>query len=71
MKKIIPFEKELLFKTSVNEITAISLEHNLDLSNEDTISGNFIITGEYKITEASIQKESFSFELPFDIALGT
>lgn len=71
MRKIIPFEKELLFKTSVNEITAISLEHNLDLSNEDTISGNFIITGEYKITEASIQKESFSFELPFDIALGT
>ena len=71
MKKIIPFEKDLLFKTSVNEITAISLEHNLDLSNEDTISGNFIITGEYKITEASIQKESFSFELPFDIALGT
>ena len=71
MKKIIPFEKELLFKTSVNEITAISLEHNLDLSNEDTISGNFIITGEYKITEASIQKESFSFEIPFDIALGT
>ena len=71
MKKIIPFEKELLFKTSVNKITAISLEHNLDLSNEDTISGNFIITGEYKITEASIQKESFSFELPFDIALGT
>lgn len=71
MKKIIPFEKELLFKTSVNEITAISLEHNLDLSSEDTISGNFIITGEYKITEASIQKESFTFELPFDIALGT
>ena len=71
MKKIIPFEKELLFKTSVNEITAISLEHNLDLNNEDTISGNFIITGEYKITGASIQKESFSFELPFDIALGT
>lgn len=71
MKKIIPFEKELLFKTSVNEITAISLEHNLDLSSENTISGNFIITGEYKITEASIQKESFTFELPFDIALGT
>ena len=31
MKKVIPFEKELLFKTSVNEITAISLEHSIDL----------------------------------------
>ena len=71
MKKVIPFEKELLFKTSVNEITAISLEHSIDLISEDTISGNFIITGEYKITEASIKREPFSFELPFDIALGT
>ena len=71
MKKVIPFEKELLFKTSVNEITAISLEHSINLISEDTISGNFIITGEYKITEASIKREPFSFELPFDIALGT
>ena len=71
MKKVIPIEKELLFKTSVNEITAISLEHSINLISEDTISGNFIITGEYKITEASIKREPFSFELPFDIALGT
>lgn len=69
MKQIIPFKKELLFKTKVSEITSISLEHTLDLKSDDLISGKFHISGDYKMTEGSINRESFSFELPFDIAL--
>lgn len=69
MKQIIPFKKELLFKTKVSEITAISLEHNLTLKEDDLISGEFYITGDYKMTEGSINREKFDFKLPFDIAL--
>lgn len=69
MKQIIPFKKELLFKTKVSEITSISLEHNLSLTTNDLISGEFIITGDYKMTDASINREKFNFTLPFDIAL--
>ena len=69
MKQIIPFKKELLFKTKVSEITSISLEHTLTLRNDDLISGEFYISGDYKMTEGSINREKFQFKLPFDIAL--
>ncbi len=69
MKQIIPFKKELLFKTKVSEITSISLEHTLSLKNEEMISGEFHITGDYKMTEGSINREEFAFHLPFEIAL--
>ena len=69
MKQIIPFKKELLFKTKVSEITSISLEHTLSLKNDDLISGEFIVSGDYKMTEGSINREVFNFRLPFDIAL--
>ena len=69
MKKIIPFEKELMFKTKVCEITAISIEHNYKMEDDDLISGNFLISGEYKMTEGSINREKFEYTNPFDIAL--
>lgn len=69
MKQIIPFKKELLFKTKVSEITSISLEHTLTLKQDDLISGEFHINGDYKMTEGSINREKFDFKLPFDIAL--
>jgi len=69
MKKIVPFNNVLNFETDVREITAISLEHDIK-KEPDAISGVFYITGEYKITEGELKKETFSFELPFDIALG-
>ena len=68
MKKIVPFNNVLDFNTDVKEITAISLEHEIDKS-PDMISGVFYISGEYKITEGLLDKEKFNFELPFDIAL--
>lgn len=69
MKKIVPFNNVLTFNTDVREITAISLEHDIKTSKE-AISGTFYITGEYKMTYGSLEKEKFSFDLPFDIALG-
>lgn len=68
MKKIIPFNNVVDFKTDVREITAISLEHEIK-KYPDMISGVFYISGEYKITEGLLEKEKFNFELPFDIAL--
>ena len=68
MKKIVPFNNVLNFSTDVKEITAISLEHEIN-KNPDIISGVFYITGEYKITDGQLEKEKFNFELPFDIAL--
>ena len=70
MKKIIPFNNVLEFKTDVREITAISLEHEIN-KYPDMISGVFYITGEYKITDGQLEKEKFNFELPFDIALSS
>ena len=69
MKKIVPFNNVLSFKTKVSEITSISLEHEIQKS-DDAISGKFIIEGDYKNLIGDIETEKFSFELPFDIALG-
>ncbi len=69
MKQIIPFKKELPFKTKVCEITSISLERDIDVGDDGVISGVFHITGDYKMNEGSINREDFSFDLPFDITL--
>ena len=65
MKKIIPFHKEIPFKTNVEEITSISLEHTIH-PEKDKIVGDFIVSGEYKISDHSNCVESFSYELPFE-----
>lgn len=71
MKKIVPFKKEIVFKTNLSEITSISLEHTLHVANgdENLITGEFIVSGDYKIADSSINTESFHFDLPFDINL--
>lgn len=67
MKKIIPYKKELKFDTEVAEITSISLENTLKKASKDYITGEFIVSGEYKINPTSTDTEKFNFELPFDI----
>ena len=69
VKKIVPFNNILTFNTDVREITAISLEHEIK-KDPSCISGVFLISGEYKITDGQLEKDKFNFELPFDIALG-
>lgn len=69
MKQIISFKKELPFKTKVSDITSISLERKLKVEEEGIVTGVFHITGDYKMNEGSINREEFSFDLPFDITL--
>lgn len=69
MKKIVPFKKEMLFNTNVSEITSISLEQNLGVKDKSVISGDLIISGEYRMSDSSINTEEFYFELPCDINL--
>lgn len=71
MKKQLSFKKELVFKTKLCEITSISLEHHILKKEDGVISGEFIINGEYKMTEGSINREKYDFKLPFDIALNS
>lgn len=66
--KIVPFVKDIKFNTKLSEITSISLEHDLKL--EDlSVAGEFIIKGNYKINDISINKEEFNFKVPVYISL--
>ncbi len=69
MKKIIPFIKDLNFQTKISDVTSIALEHNLNMENEDSIVGNFVVSGKYKINSVSINEEDFDITIPFDITL--
>lgn len=69
MKQIISFEKEIAFKTMIGEVTSISLEHTLSFQSPSTISGDIIVSGTYKMTEASTLEEDFQYAIPVDIML--
>lgn len=68
MKSIIPFKKDIIFKTNLSEITSISLEHSLSIK-DDTVKGEFIISGEYKVTDTSTTVEPYEIKLPFEIVM--
>jgi len=69
MRKFIPFKKEIPFKTNISEITSISLEHNIQKTSDNVVSGSFIVSGDYKIADTSVTTENFKFDLPFDIEM--
>ena len=69
MKKLIPFQKDLSFDNKIHEISSISLEHTLKLNEGNQISGEFIVSGTYKLTEASINVDPFEYILPFSISI--
>lgn len=71
MKQIITLEKEIAFKTMVGEISSISLEPDLSFINDSEIEGNLIISGTYKMTEASTLEEEFNYKVPVEIMLTT
>ena len=70
MNLIIPFTKDIKFNTSIVEIVSISLEHDYTV-NDSEILGNFIISGDYKSHEVSVNKEHFEYVLPFSVDLTT
>lgn len=69
MKKIIPFKKEIVFKTNLSEITSISLEHTLQVDKNNMVIGEFIVSGEYKMVDTSVNVEAFSFNIPFEVSI--
>lgn len=69
MKKIITFTKSINFKTQIVEITNIEVNHDLELNDNYELKGNIIVSGKYKMTEASIIEEDFNYNLPSVIAI--
>lgn len=69
MRQIITLEKEIAFKTMIGDIASISLEHDLDFISDSEIEGNLIVSGTYKLTEASTIEENFNYKVPVEIML--
>ena len=69
MKQIIPFEKDILFKTKIGELTSISLDNDLILKGEDIVTGNFYIKGTYKMISSSTNEEEYSYKITCEIQI--
>ena len=69
MKKKVTFEKSIEFPTMIGEICEISLDQELKFTNESNVEGDLLLTGKYKMTEASRLEEDFSYKIPTEIAL--
>lgn len=64
MRENFEIEKELKFNNNLYEVLSISLEEKHDVIDNKLI-GNFLVSGEYKIHEISLNKEKFNFKIPF------
>lgn len=69
MRQIVNIEKEIAFKTMLGDITSISLEEDLSFINDSEIEGNLIVSGTYRMTEASTLEEDFNYKVPVEIML--
>ena len=69
MKKKVTFEKSIEFPTMIGEISKIDLEQELKFTDESSVEGHLLLTGKYKMTEASRLEEDFSYKIPTEIAL--
>lgn len=69
MKKKINIEKKLDFSKMISEITAISLEHDLNFIDDYNIEGNLIVSGKYKSMVASQIEEEFEYKIPVEISM--
>lgn len=67
MKKVVPFKKEVVFDTNIDEINSISLEYEISKKESNLISGKFIVSGDYKMTSTGSNLDAFNYELPFNI----
>lgn len=68
MENIINFKKDINFDTAIYEINELNIDYQYNVL-EDTIKGNYIITGTYKDSEIKIGSESFNYQVPFTIEL--
>ncbi|MGN0973488.1 MAG: LysM peptidoglycan-binding domain-containing protein [Bacilli bacterium] len=68
MNKLVPFHKNIEFKTSIGDITSIALDKEIKI-NKDNIVGVFTISGSYKMLKTSTNQEEFSYDIPIDITM--
>lgn len=68
MRIILPFKKEVIFDNNISDITSISLEDDLNIV-DNFVTGNFVVSGEYSVSDATNSVLPFSYELPVNIAL--
>lgn len=68
MKKIINYENEINFKNKIASINSISIEDNYKIENNKLFI-NFILSGDYKMNELSVNNESFKYDLPLEYEL--
>lgn len=68
MNKLVPFHKNIEFKTSIGDITSIALDKEIKI-NKDNIEGTFTISGSYKMLKTSTNQEEFSYDIPIDITM--
>ena len=64
MNEVYTLDRDFLFKSKIFEITSISVEQNFKVDGSN-IYGDFIVSGSYRLHEISINKEDFSFKVPF------
>lgn len=64
MRENFEIEKEFKFSSNIAEITSISLEERHDIK-DNKLEGVFVVSGEYKIHEISLNKEKFSYKIPY------
>ncbi len=68
MKQTIPYNEKIVFKTKISEVSSISLEHEFNVANQE-INGDFIISGDYKVHDVSVNKDPFLYRLPFSVTM--
>ena len=69
MKKKVTFDKSMEFPSMIGQISAISLDSALRFVDETSIEGDLIVSGKYKLTEASQLEEDFYYKIPIEITL--
>ena len=69
MNKKVSFKKSIEFPTMIGEITEVSLDNDLKFISDSNIEGNLILTGKYKLTEASRLEEDFKYDIPVEVSL--
>lgn len=69
MKKKVTFDKSMEFPSMIGQISAISLDSALRFVDGANIEGDLIVSGKYKLTEASQLEDDFYYKIPIEITL--
>jgi len=69
MKKAISFEKQIACNSSIEEITSIAVDQDLNISEEYSITGTISVSGTYKMLKTSTSEHEFSYDIPVEVTI--